>query len=169
MKKIQFLGLGVLLIALLCGAAHEVRADRKVVEGVPAVAGIAAGKMECSVKETANINVSFNNLKVDVDAIRATVEGKIEQIKAMARDMGIESIKVQNFSYNIYSNGGGGDCCGDECEKNDTYQSNGSVSFVVEPVAKATAFSKALIKKGFLANLNVNGYSQCGENGNYAE
>ncbi len=161
MKTMKNFGLSVLLMILMAGAVHGAQADEMTARKAVVSAGAGTLKTECALKETASININFNNLKVDVDKIKEAMDKKIEEAKAIGREVGLESVEVQNFSYNTYNNGGS------ECEGGGgDYRSNGSVSFVVMPAGKAPAFTKALIGKGFSAGLNVSGYSQCGEYGN---
>lgn len=120
----------------------------------------------CAMTEQAYINISFNQMNVDLADLPSVFNKKVEAARTVGKDMGIEKIEIENYSYNIYNNGKEGQCCGDDCVGPDAggYQGNGNVNLSVVPSERAQEYTAALIKKGYTVNLNVNAYKQCGNN-----
>jgi uncharacterized protein YggE len=119
-------------------------------------------QQQCVMTETAQVMISLNNTDVALAEAPAVFNKKIESIVALGKEAGVENPKIQSYNYNVYNNSGGGCCegdCGDGAPGH--YRYNGSVTFNVEPVAKAAGFADLLSKNGYSANLNVNAYSQC--------
>lgn len=111
----------------------------------------------CAMQETGQVGVSFNNVLVTkLDRIGAEMDQKIDEIAALAKQSGLAKIEVQSYSYNVYPVSSGY-----PAGANVPYQYNGSVSFAVEPCAKASALMSLLASKGYAATLNVNAYRQC--------
>ena len=117
----------------------------------------------CVMQETANVSVSFNGQESDMTKVKVKIDQKIESARALGSEAGLESVELQNYSYNVYSNNnGGGGCCGDNCSGgNQTFNMNGSFSFVVKPIDKAPDFAALLTKHGYNTNFNVNAYNNC--------
>ena len=111
----------------------------------------------CTMQETAQVGVSFNNVMVaKLDRIGAELDQKIDEVLALAKQAQLTKIEVQSYSYNVYPVSSGL-----PAGANVPYQYSGSVSLAVEPCAKASELMSMLAAKGYTANLNVNAYRQC--------
>ena len=111
----------------------------------------------CAMQDAAQVGVSFNNVMVvKLDRIGAEMDQKIDEVLGIAKQAQLTKIEVQSYNYNVYPVSGGL-----PASANQSYQYNGSVSFAVEPGAKASALMSLLAAKGYSANLNVNAYRQC--------
>src|SRR5262245_12917937 len=98
-----------------------------------AMPGVASGQT-CGMVETGQVGVNFNNLMVtDVSKVGAELDGKIDEIIALARKAGIEKIEVQSYSYNVYPVSNGYPI---PAGTPVPYQYNGSVSFAITPCEK---------------------------------
>src|SRR5688500_6145240 len=150
MIAVRIIAVTILLFSV-AAQAQERTAQRAVSE-----------QQECAMSETAQVMVSLNNTDVALADAPAVFDKKIEAITALGTEAGVENLRVQSYSYNVYNNSGGG-CCEGDCGDGipGRYRYNGSVTFNIEPVAKAAAFADLLSKNGYSANLNVNAYSQC--------
>ena len=116
----------------------------------------AANGQTCTMQETGQVGVSWNNVMIaKLDRIGASMDAKIDEVLALAKQAQLKKIEVQSYSYNVYpvSNGVPGPDL--------PYQYSGNVSFAVEPCAKASDLMALLAAKGYSANLNVNAYRQC--------
>lgn len=113
-------------------------------------------------KEDAYINISFNNLAVDVNDVKSVLDKKINEVLALAEAAQIKKPTIQNYNYNVYSSGGGATCCeGGGCAGGGSYQANGNVNFQLSSTSDASKFAEVLMKKGYQANLNVSSYRNC--------
>ena len=117
---------------------------------------------QCAMTEMAQVMVNLNNTDVALAEAPAIFDKKIESITTLGKEAGVENLRIQSYNYNVYNNSGGG-CCEGDCGEGSPgpYRYNGSVTFNVEPIAKAAGFADLLSKNGYSANLNVNAYSQC--------
>ncbi|MBI4030652.1 MAG: hypothetical protein HY370_03155 [Proteobacteria bacterium] len=150
MRKILF----ILLMAagLIAAAIFPAFADRK-----------AADAGDCPMKDDAYVNISFNNLAVDVSNVKSVLDKKIDEVMALAEAAKIKKPMIQNYSYNVYSSGGGVTCCeGGNCAGG-SYQANGNVNFQLSSTEDAAGFATALMQKGYQANLNVSSYRNCSQ------
>jgi hypothetical protein len=140
----------VLAIGMTCSG--QARAWEKGAVAMPGSPG-----QTCAMQETGQVGISFNNVMVaKLDRIGTEMDGKIDEITALAKQSGIAKIEVQSYSYNVYPVANGF-----PAGASVPYQYNGNVSFVVEPCAKASALMSLLASKGYAATLNVNAYRQC--------
>jgi uncharacterized protein YggE len=111
----------------------------------------------CTMQESGQVGVSFNNVMVArLDRIGAEMDQKIDEVLALAKQAQLSKIDVQSYSYNVYPVSSGL-----PAGASVPYQYSGSVSFLVEPCAKASELMSLLAAKGYSANLNVNAYRQC--------
>lgn len=108
-----------------------------------------ANGQTCKMVETVSISLSFSNIPVSLDAVKSNVDERLAEIDALAKDVGIKELIIQNMNYNIYSNNGGG------------YLLNGSFSLQIDNADLAAALMKALSGKAYVPNLSVNSYRQC--------
>lgn len=121
-----------------------------------------AEAQECTLQETANVGFNFNGTESDPLQIKAKIDKKIDDARALAKEAGVETLEVQSYNYSVYANNASGGCCEGDCAGSGSgYQMNGSVNFTVKPAAKAGGFAALLSQKGFNANFNVNAYNQC--------
>ena len=116
-----------------------------------------ANGQSCAMQETGQVGVSFNNVTVaKVDRIGAEMDQRIDEVLALAKQAQLTKIEVQSYSYNAYPVSSSS-----LPSANVPYQYSGSVSFSVEPCAKASELMSLLAAKGYSANMNVNAYRQC--------
>ena len=142
----------VLAIAAACASAAAAE-DRR------AIAQPSSGGQTCAFQETGQVGVNFNNVMVTkLERVGAELDAKIAEISSLAKQSGIAKIDVQSYSYNVYPVSSGYPNAPGQAIP---YQYNGSVSFAVEPSAKAPALMSLLADKGYSANLNVSAYRQC--------
>ena len=119
----------------------------------------SSGGPTCAFSETGQVGVNFNNVMVTkLDRVGAELDGKIQEISALAKQAQLTKIEVQSYSYNVYPMSSGSPNVPGQAIP---YQYNGSVSFAVEPSNKAPALMSLLASKGYSANLNVSAYRQC--------
>jgi uncharacterized protein YggE len=117
----------------------------------------SANGQNCTMQETGQVGVSFNNVMVaKLERIGAEMDQKINEVLALAKQAQLTKIEVQSYSYNVYPVSSGLPAVA-----NLPYQYSGNVSFLVEPCAKASELMSLLAAKGYSANLNVNAYRQC--------
>lgn len=107
----------------------------------------------CTMNETAQVSVSFNGTDKDVSVVKGKLDGKINEMKALAQDLNFTKFDVQSSNYSVNSNYSSG--YGSEPQ----YNYSGSASFNVLPAEKATEFMVLLSKKGYQASVNVNSYN----------
>ena len=113
----------------------------------------------CAMQEQGQIGVNFNNVVVtDLKALGREMDRRIDELIALAKQSGVQRIEVQSYNYNVYPVTSGYPPAPGTAIP---YQYNGSVSFVIEPLAKGPDLMAALSEKGYAANLNVNAYRQC--------
>ena len=116
-----------------------------------------ANGQKCTMQETGQVGISFNNVMVTkLDRIASEMDQKIDELLALAKQAQLTKIEVQSYSYNVYPVS-----TGSPPSANVPYQYSGNVSFSVEPCAKASELMSLLAAKGYSANLNVNAYRQC--------
>jgi hypothetical protein len=113
----------------------------------------------CAMHEQGQIGVNFNNVMVpDLKALGAEMDRKIDDVIALAKQSGIQKIEVMSYNYNVYPVSAGYPTAAGVAIP---YQYNGSVSFVIDPLAKGPDLMALLSAKGYSANLSVNAYRQC--------
>lgn len=136
-------------------AAVPVRADVVVAAPVP---------QNCKLIETVQFGVNFNNVNVEPKTAKTFMDDKIADLRNIAKDVGIESLEIQNLNYSVYNN-----------NYNYAYTSygstpaalptvmqlNGNVSFIVQDSAKGTALMEKAGEKGYNVNFNLSAYRQC--------
>lgn len=150
MRKFLFIFLTAIGLAVF--SFSPVLADRKASDS----------GSDCPMKEDAYINISFNNLAVDVNDVKSVLDKKINEVLALAEAAQIKKPTIQNYNYNVYSSGGGATCCeGGGCAGGGSYQANGNVNFQLSSTSDASKFAEVLMKKGYQANLNVSSYRNC--------
>lgn len=112
---------------------------------------------DCTMEETAQVDIVFSGLEGDIRQIKQKVDGRISEARKIAYQLKINQIDVQNQNFSISRLNAEG-CTEGSCRQ---YQYNGGVSFVVSPTSAATEYMALLIDNGFNANLNVSSYRQC--------
>ena len=127
--------------------------------GVPTLAKAQLGMRAGCPVENAQVSVSFNGMDTGVSVVRAKLDAKIAEVKALAKEQEFTKLVLQSYNYNINANNFGGN--GGELR----YQYNGSISFAILPPEKAVDFMQMLSKKGYQANVSVSSYN----NGNCAQ
>lgn len=120
---------------------------------------MSGGNQNCKIKETVSISISFNNQKVDAAQIKTMFDSKLEEIKALSKEAGIDTLNISNMNYSLYPQNSGSNEWSAEPPKIE-YQFNGSMSLSFEPADKATAFMELLGKKRYQANLSYNAYKE---------
>ncbi len=115
----------------------------------------------CRVEETATVSLNFTGTETDITKVKTLVEGRLEEIKAIAKEVGADSVDMQNYSYNTYNNNASSDRCGGSPAAPASFQYSGNLSLTIKPGDKAAALAAALSAKGMNASLNVNAYRQC--------
>ena len=117
----------------------------------------AANGQNCTMQETGQVGVTFNNVMVaKLDRIAAEMDHKIDEVLTLAKQAQLTKVEVQSYSYNVYPVSSGL-----PAGSSVPYQYNGNVSFAVEPCTKASELMSLLAAKGYTANLNVSAYRQC--------
>ena len=109
----------------------------------------------CPVTESAQVSISFNGVEAEAPNLKGRLDSKIDEIRKLAKEVGIESVTVQSTSYSVNSQGYGNPTASQ-------YQYSGSVSLVVRPIQKSEEFFILLTKKGHQASLNVSRYQNDG-------
>ena len=116
-----------------------------------------ANGQKCTIQETGNVGVTFNNVMVaKLDRLAAEMDQRIDEILALGKQAQLTKFEVQSYSYNVYPVSSGMPATASV-----PYQYNGNVNFAVEPSARASELMSLLAAKGYTANLNVNAYRQC--------
>ena len=110
----------------------------------------------CPMKENAQLGVNFNNQPVELDALKDYMQSKIDEIQAIAADMGVEDLVVQSMNYNIYNNYGGGIPA-----TKPSYMMNGNLAFTLGSASQGAGLMEKLGEKGYIVNFNMNAYRQC--------
>tara|TARA_R110002095_G_scaffold206163_2_gene189983 strand:- start:783 stop:1232 length:450 start_codon:yes stop_codon:yes gene_type:complete len=143
-----------LVLALSCFAisftAHNAQARKAVLVS-------DANAQTCKMVETATLGINFSNIPVDLKSSKSFIQQKADEILAIAADLGIDDIQVQNMNYSIYSNNNGG--C--NASTASVYQLSGNVSFQIPNAGKAESLMQALGEKSYNVNFNMNAYRQC--------
>ena len=109
----------------------------------------------CPVAETVQISVSFSGIEVDPTNLQGKLDGKIAELKKLAKEVGVENVSIQSTNYNVSSQMYGG-------TQSQQYQFSGSVSLTLQPLKKAEEFFVMLSKKGMQSSLNVSSYNNGG-------
>ena len=121
--------------------------------GIPAVAGAQRlASRPCPV-ENASVTVSFNGMDTAVSAVRARLDAKVAEVKALAQEQSFTKFVVQSYNYNINSNYNSGS------EGAMRFQYNANISFSILPADKAADFMQLLSKKGYQTGVNVSSYA----------
>src|SRR5579884_605092 len=71
--------------------------------------------------ENAQVSISFNGTEPDIAVIKSKFDAKIEEMKKLSQQAGIEKLDLQSMNYNINPQG------------SNEYQFNGNASFMVSP------------------------------------
>ncbi len=109
--------------------------------------------------ETANLGINFSNVPIELKSSKSYVQQKADEILAIAADLAIEDIHIQNMNYNIYTNNNNYNNCNKDTPS--TYQLNGNISFQMPNAANAEKLMEAIGDKGYNVNFNMNAYRQC--------
>ena len=118
------------------------------------------GQQNCSMVETATVGINFSNVPIDINSAKSYTQEKADEVMALAADLGIEDITLQNLNYNVYSNYSGG--CQGGATQIGQYTLSGGISFQVNSGAeKAAMLMEAIGEKGYNVNFNMNAYRQC--------
>ncbi|MBK9585029.1 MAG: hypothetical protein KA099_04415 [Alphaproteobacteria bacterium] len=122
----------------------------------------APAGQNCKLVETVQFGVNFNNINVDPKTAKTYMDEKIAELRALAADLGIEKLEIQNLNYSVYNNNYNyGGCGAAPAPATPVVQLNGNVSFIVEDSAKGTALMEKAGEKGYNVNFNLNAYRQC--------
>ncbi|MCB1681588.1 MAG: hypothetical protein H6858_07400 [Rhodospirillales bacterium] len=158
MKKLFLCVSSIALSIPLSAQAQEtkaVKADIIVAAPVP---------QNCKLVETVQFGVNFSNVSVDPKTAKSFMDDKISELRALAKDLGIENLEIQNLNYSIYNNNYNynyANCGGAPASAPAVMQLNGNVSFIVGDSAKGTALMEKAGEKGYNVNFNMNAYRQC--------
>jgi hypothetical protein len=149
------LGLPLITLVPVGAMAERAAVNQLVADRAASPQRVAA--TPCPMAETTQVTVSFTSQETDLSAVKAKMESRTKELEALAKEAGITSFVLQSMNYSVYANNPGG------CNPIATgpYQTNGSMSYSVEPAGKATDFMSLMSKKGFIGGLNVNMYRQC--------
>lgn len=123
-----------------------------------AIARSAPAAKDCKMVETANLGINFSNVPIELKSSKSYVQQKADEVLAIAADLAIEDIHIQNMNYNIYTNNNYNNCNKDTPS---TYQLSGNVSFQMPNAANAEKLMEAIGDKGYNVNFNMNAYRQC--------
>lgn len=118
---------------------------------------VAAPAQNCHMEENNTLSFSMNGSEKDITKIKALMDAKMAEVKAVATEASVTDFEVQNYSYNTYSNNNGG--CSNGVSGDLQYNAN--FSFLVKPADKAAELAASLGAKGYNVSLNVNAYRQC--------
>ncbi len=124
-----------------------------------AIARSAPATKDCKMVETANLGINFSNVPIELKSSKSYVQQKADEILAMAADLAIDDIHIQNMNYNIYTNNNNYNNCNKDTPS--TYQLNGNISFQMPNAANAEKLMEAIGDKGYNVNFNMNAYRQC--------
>ena len=111
----------------------------------------------CEMVKTATLSINFSNVPTEIKDTQSYVDKKVDAVLKIADGLDVESIHIQNMSYNVYSNNSGG-CHGNVSAR---YNLNGNVSFQIGNAEKAAALLEKLDDEGYNVNFNMNAYRQC--------
>ncbi len=145
MKKIAFI-----LALVFCMVVFNSEGNAKRVKSH------TANKL-CKMVEQATVNVTFNEQVFDIKNIKTEMPSKIDRIKTLAKDIGLEEIELQNMNYSSNSNSNNNN----DCNSKKTFNFYGNTSFKIKPADKASDLVLLLTDNGYNANLNMNAYRQC--------
>ena len=153
--KTQFKYTLAVLAALSITPAYAIDAPVGVVNALADVATKRSDyKPACDMKETGNLNVRWDRKEMPIAEARTYLETEMQKVKAIAADVGLNDLQIQNSNYSINT---------DRDRYNNTMKHffHGNVSFQFEDADKAAMLMEKLVDAGYQANLNVNAYNQC--------
>jgi len=116
-----------------------------------------ASGQSCEMVESATLGVNFSNVAIELKASKSFIQQKADEIMALAADLAISDITIQNMNYNIYSGSNSG--CSKPAQQ--AYQLSGNISFKMPDAMLAEKLMEALGEKGYNVNFNMNAYRQC--------
>jgi formylmethanofuran dehydrogenase subunit B len=116
-----------------------------------ALTGVAS---PCKLTETVSISVNFNTQVPSPTKAKETFDGMLATVKAEAATLKVENFMLQSMNYSMNPNQYGNMVSG--------YGLNGSMSFQMKDVDKASALMEALNGKNMTASLNVSAYNNNG-------
>ena len=151
MKQLAALCLSIILIAIPT-ASHA--------EAIAPIAAPNAGTQKCSLVETVNFGVNFGNVILDLSSARSYVNDRIAEMQAMAKEVGIDELEINNMNYNLYSDSNNYTHAANT-KAEPQLRLNGSVSFVITDAEKGTALMEKAISQGFNVNFSMNAYRRC--------
>ena len=114
----------------------------------------------CEMVETSTFGVNFNNVSIAIGESKKYMDDRMAEIETAARDVGLQKFEIQNSSMNVYSNNYNSGC-GATPTAPAQYMLNGSLSYNVDDIAKASELAKKIEALGYSVNLNSNAYRQC--------
>lgn len=146
-----------LVSTVFLGTAFPVAAEKMTT--LPAIIpAVPADQQNCKMVESVNVSLSFGNVPVALEEIKAKVDGLLAEVNALGKDAGIESLTIQNMNYSIYGTSNGYPVA---ANTGAVYTLSGSFTLQIDSAEKATALMKVLSGKSFVPNMNVNSYRQC--------
>ncbi len=132
--------------------AKSARQEVAVEKDAKSLLAPSTGTGDCTLTETANINVNFNSIEKDVSVAGELMEGKIKEVSAIAKDLSLDKFDVQSMNYSLYPYNPGA------AGSTQQWQISGNLSFTVLPATKGKDMLVLLSKKGYQPSLNVNAY-----------
>lgn len=142
--------------ALLLLTAAPAMAE--VVATVAAPAG--ASSPRCRLIETVNFGINFGNVTLDAASARSYVNDRIAEVQTMAKEIGLDSLEVNNMNYNLYSNTNNYTYAG-SAQPQIQLQLNGNVTFIMADANKAMELMEKVSQKGFNVTFSLNAHRQC--------
>src|SRR5262245_127389 len=120
----------LVLCTLLAGPAAAWDKDARAMPGNPG--------QQCTMQEQGQVGVTFNNVLItDLKVLGSQMDRRIDEVIALAKQSGIETIEVQSYNYNVYPVSNGYPTAPGVAVP---YQYNGSVSFAITPLGKGPDF-----------------------------
>jgi hypothetical protein len=153
MRKLFFAAFLILIpfnISLQAHATEDARAISTI--------GVEVSQ-NCEMVETSTFGVNFNNISIQIGDAKKYMDARMTEIETAAKDVGLQKFEIQNSSMNVYSNNYSGGCGAATAPAQ--YQLNGSLSYNVDDIAKASELAKKIETLGYSVNLNSNAYRQC--------
>ena len=121
---------------------------------------------ECDVSEqpamieSAELHINLTERVTDIKQVKTSFEKRLQEVEAMAEQIGLKQMLMQNMNYSVYSQEGEGGS-----GANPLYQITGSAYYRTDSGEKALALMERLREKKINASVNVNSnrnYQTCG-------
>ena len=110
----------------------------------------------CTDKITSNVSININDKAPNLKEAKAVFDNNINQVKAMAKEAGIEELFVQSLNYSLNPNqhypGHGGKPIVS------FYNISGSINLRMDNEEQTMKFAEFLTKKDIHASVNMNSY-----------